>query len=409
MNRLIRPVIPGLAAGLLAVPWHAWPSAVAEEGVPTVVLIKKQPTVGDLFAKGALGEGWTRRSDPADASYDNETFNLHLAAEARILFHNAESVVVFDEGPAGTPALLSYRAAGKKSPSAVVRFEDGRVADVRASYSQDPDAQAEGISPVSVAVLLSQEGVPFQGYLMKKLGLSAPSLEEIAGQRELDRRLERRGRALREMVRRTRAYREAHPRPAMRALSTDVVDVMQNQAGITRDQAGLERYVQTFGAGPCIIVTVYERPSRTAALAHIQPGTSIGPSIDAMISRMGPAGAGVEARIIGGGEGAASAQQAGDMIEAFRRHGASVVEVDLTRSFGAKSAPAEGGAPPPPQDDSDAIVIDARTGEVYNMVGTPAVDAGRVRRNAMLAELAMFQKTPVEFVRAGLLRAAAAP
>src|SRR5262249_50243926 len=120
---------------------------------------------------------------------------------------------------------------------------------------------------------------------------------------------------LRQLIAQSEVYRSKRPMKSLRARQTSSINIMQHEAAITRAHKNLERFLQTFGAAPCFIVTIYDPISKTAALSHIDAGMPIGPSITQIVEKMGiPAGRTLESRIIGGYHNARSYAESSAII-----------------------------------------------------------------------------------------------
>lgn len=169
----------------------------------------------------------------------------------------------------------------------------------------------------------------------------------------------------------TEAYRAKHPRPKLDARGADGIDVGQGRAGATRGGVGLPRYLQSDGAGPCVILTLYEARTRSASMAHLDAGTGVRESVERMLARMGsPAGAAVEARLIGGMEGLSGDVLAKAVLK-LEKLGIPIVEVDVK----LKGEPEVEIEFPDGQRRrypklADSIILDTHDGAVYDMRGS---------------------------------------
>lgn len=214
---------------------------------------------------------------------------------------------------------------------------------------------------------------------------------------------------------RTAGFRAEKPRPKLKARTKDSVDVGQKQAGVSRRAEGLERYLQSSGAGPCVIFTLYHARSKTAALSHLDAGTGTADSVALMLHKMGlERGDKIEARLIGGMEGLSE-----DLflvaIKTLDRLGVDIVEVDMKLDEETPrvetSRTKKGGREKIVLEKVrgvlvDSIIIDTEDGEVYDMIGVPpepSPEDKKARKEAYEQEHGL----PTVMIPKGLLRPAA--
>jgi chemotaxis receptor (MCP) glutamine deamidase CheD len=186
--------------------------------------------------------------------------------------------------------------------------------------------------------------VPTSDKIFAKLGGRRVPLGEIANEAE-EERLGQRFVLLQNQTMRQR--------PQMDAPQEDQIDVLQHHAAITT-YGTTERYLQSDKAGPCVLLTLYDPASKTAAMAHLHALSGVSDSIAVMLAEMGVTkGAKVQARLIGGQAGMPQIFLVA--IKTLDNFGVAIMEVDTK---------VEG-------DPSDAIILDSQTGEVYDMQGAP--------------------------------------
>lgn len=83
----------------------------------------------------------------------------------------------------------------------------------------------------------------------------------------------------------------------------DAVEVMQRGYAITRPGGGRATHLQTFGAGPCYVLTLYDKGTKTGVMAHIDALTDFGASMNVIVAHLEKNGVDIgrmEARLIGG-------------------------------------------------------------------------------------------------------------
>lgn len=350
--------------------------------------IIESPTVEELYASGKLRRGWKKRTLPAYLSfkerviYDNEDFGLHLEARDKVLYEDDTTIVVFTYG--STYFFLTYHWRGKQAYLVAMRFKDNYQLDdgglLNSSVWQG--AKAEGITPTLIAMLLEKEGLPFRDFLIEKLNVPKLSDDARRQQEEYELDLEK----LKDLIEKTKEYRTRYPREYMQPLWKDAKTVFQHEYAVTNRQSGMPRYLQTFGADTCFILTIYDLDSKTAALAHIDATTDINLSIRQMLAKMNLSiqQKKLAARIIGGYQ-SSSTGEALELIKVLEAHSVEIVEVALKKKA----------------EESDSIIFDSETGEVFNMKGDLSwvknLKDSKIR--SLQSELAAMQgKTSLRFV-----------
>jgi len=130
------------------------------------------------------------------------------------------------------------------------------------------------------------------------------------------------------------------------------VEVFTHEFAMTRPGKGRSRYIQTFSAGPCVILSLYDPETKTGLVAHFDATTDVKASFHSLtaglqrhevdISRM-------KARIVGGQTGRSEELILGlrDQIKARQ---IEVVEEDIIESSFYVSN----------------VVLDTQTGELYD-------------------------------------------
>ncbi|PCI35995.1 MAG: hypothetical protein COB53_10430 [Elusimicrobia bacterium] len=192
-----------------------------------------------------------------------------------------------------------------------------------------------------------------------------------------------------ELIRQTKEYRAGNPRPSMKFLEENVINVVQFQAAVTGPRPGTERYLQTYGASTCIIVTIHDAESKAASLAHIDFGADSDASISQMLKKMGyQKGHSATAEVIGGYRGI-SFSQVVLLVESLERHGVTVREVQTKDEF---------------QRVGDKIILDSWTGQIYEMEGNLVLTPEEQKEWDFAVSLARQRNQPVRFKVAGLLR-----
>lgn len=84
--------------------------------------------------------------------------------------------------------------------------------------------------------------------------------------------------------------------------------VGMGEFGISKFGVSRTRYIQTFGVGPCVVITLYDKSTKTGMVAHFNGDTEMGyedikQSVRTILEKLGRAGVNMEtleARVIGG-------------------------------------------------------------------------------------------------------------
>jgi len=147
-------------------------------------------------------------------------------------------------------------------------------------------------------------------------------------------------------------------------LPFDYVMVLPRHVGYVM-RGSLSEKVLTIGAGPCVILTLYDKETGVGALTHLDAETDINKGVGDILYNLRQLGAktgNLKARIIGGLEG----QSEGlvyDIYVALRAYGIfyakssiSIVEADVLARSGSK-----------------AVILDAKDGKVYDLIGVPSI------------------------------------
>ena len=128
------------------------------------------------------------------------------------------------------------------------------------------------------------------------------------------------------------------------------VEVLQHEFTITRPGNDRSPFLQTFGAGPCVVLTLYDKRTKTGLLAHLDATTDVAGSFGQMAANLARHGVDIgnmEARIIGGQTG-----QSEELILKLRDQlgdrNVRIVEQDIVES----------------SYDVSAVVLDTNTGEL---------------------------------------------
>lgn len=162
------------------------------------------------------------------------------------------------------------------------------------------------------------------------------------------------------------------------------VEVFTQEYALTRPGEGRSRYIQTFGAGPCVILTLYDPTTKTGLVAHFPATTDVLKSFIILKNHLARHGVDIgkmEARIIGGQHGMSE-----ELILSIRDGLAS-----QTVSIVEQNILLEGW-------ETSSVVMDAETGEVYDYVET-ATTRQRIEVDLNALQVQMMVGQPLIFYR----------
>ena len=112
-----------------------------------------------------------------------------------------------------------------------------------------------------------------------------------------------------------------------------------------------KRYIETIGAGPCVIVTLYDTENHNGAMAHLDSRSDVLKALEIMAQKINHNKSSLEVRIIGGHIQERSSRQIISSISGFAlRTGNKIVEEDILSD-----------------EDSKSVVLDTETGKLYNL------------------------------------------
>ncbi|MDP8253584.1 MAG: hypothetical protein P9X27_04195 [Candidatus Kaelpia aquatica] len=208
---------------------------------------------------------------------------------------------------------------------------------------------------VTVKLSLASD-MPLYDWLRDTLELPDVTDEMLATEDERQEERDELAAALAEIQPQTDRYRSPMNLPP----NGSYVSVLQGSAGVTSPDTE-QPYLLTFGAGPCVIITLYDPTTGIGALAHLDAVTDVRGGINSMKYHMvnnGADGESIESRLVGGNRG--SEELILDIYTALEMHEIEIVERDIL-GYGSR-----------------AIVLDTSTGEIYDLIGTPPVDDVRL-------------------------------
>ncbi|KTC81130.1 Uncharacterised protein [Legionella cherrii] len=140
--------------------------------------------------------------------------------------------------------------------------------------------------------------------------------------------------------------------------STEGYAVLQHEIGITNNTS-LKPILGSYGAGPCVIIAIWNATTKTALLAHVDKFTSL-TSVESLFKRISSDDNDILEVHLHGGDWS-SKKQAAQIIELVENHkNAKILSADVCNDGHSKS-----------------LAIDGRTGEVFNDLSPAQLEHGR--------------------------------
>ncbi len=227
-------------------------------------------------------------------------------------------------------------------------YENGKI--TRIARNIDPEALAVNLA------LYGNEQLPLLDKINEFLGLPEPTEDLINKERILEQRREQERAELAKVTEREGRWisndngelvRTNQPRNSTYDIR-GANEVLQGQYSIK--QAEDSRYMQTFGIGPCVALTLYDNETRTGVMAHIDSPEKVENSTPVIIRQLQQQGIDpedLEARIIGG-RTELSEEIIRNLNQSLSQYNVPIVEEDILGNS------------------SRAIMMDLNDGEVYD-------------------------------------------
>ncbi|OGQ45858.1 MAG: hypothetical protein A3I05_08230 [Deltaproteobacteria bacterium RIFCSPLOWO2_02_FULL_44_10] len=130
------------------------------------------------------------------------------------------------------------------------------------------------------------------------------------------------------------------------------IEVFTDEYSITRPGNGRSPFLQTAGAGPCLVLTLYEKKTKTGLMAHVSAMADVVMSFKAMDRELRAQGVNItnmEARIVGGKSGLNVDTYISELKNELFQRGIQLVEEDTNRDGNIT-----------------AVTLDTTTGELHN-------------------------------------------
>jgi len=139
---------------------------------------------------------------------------------------------------------------------------------------------------------------------------------------------------------------------SVRSDTPKAIEVLQHEFAITRPGKGRSPLLQTFGAGPCVVMTLHDKQTKVGVMAHFDATTTVATSfnmIKVKLEKYGVDIGNMEMRLVGGQTG-----QSEELILSLRdqadERGIDIVEQEIVLS----------------RSNISAVMLDTETGELYD-------------------------------------------
>ena len=211
--------------------------------------------------------------------------------------------------------------------------------------------------------------VPFFNALKNRFGIKDPDEENLARARQIaqesNQKADERQREIDALKYLAEKNRLNEPREGIDIENDEFVgSVGQAEIGVLNPD-GKKRYLETLGAGPCIIVTAYDRSNKTAAMTHLDGLTDERTTLNQLFGSAGT----VEIRVFGGD--LSSINQLVSIKKILEEAGAVVEEWDILNA-------------------KKSIILDRETGKIFD-VKKGRERKGTSKQDAMAMELRSLQ------------------
>ncbi len=300
-------------------------------------LIDNAPTVESLVREGINDWRWSGKV------YTNGVIEI-TNSDTKILYDNTNIVMDLMEEDFYLSDYIYVEVVGLDDPLLAIKIsKDKEIIKIGGNYPRE-----------TIAVLLEDvKDLPLYNEIKEALDL--PEVTNYMKHRVKEdlQKKQMKKRSTREFLDKTLPQLEKRNVPRTgRLLPSDYVMVSQRHVGYAMRGSSLEK-VLTFGAGPCVILTLYDRETGVGALTHLDAGSEVTEGVRGILRQIEAKPENIEARIIGGLEGQ-SEELVYDIYIALERANVSIVEADVLARDGSK-----------------AVILDAKDGRVYDLLGVP--------------------------------------
>lgn len=243
----------------------------------------------------------------------------------------------------GQSYLYIYRKdiTDAENPHANVQIGRLEIDDSSNMSNFIPDAD---ISLVSETFYILKD-IPFFNYAKERFNISEPNEEMLKKAKELaqksNEKAEKQQQAIDEIKHLSEENSRKEKRKVLNIEDDNIVgSVAQGEMGFLENNT--KRYLETLGAGPCIIVTAYNPDKKIVAMSHIDALTDEKSTLTDMFRIAGKS----EIRVFGGD--ISSINQMVSIKQILSENNATVLDWDILNS-------------------SKSIILDSETGEVFDV------------------------------------------
>ena len=329
------------------------------------------PTIGNLAKQ--LNSQWDISSGNL-VRHKHFTDITYLKKENKVIYDDGGALLVIADMPETAMDRIVIRFYSPIYPAgnflAIILDKDFKNQEVYNGFVQDilkrleafPSSQAE-LDPIyeeaSQRVAFALDSGRGNSFISKVcVYLRLPEIAEtdkirIMGERDKFKEIEDR---VNSFIDSTQRMRSVAPRRDLPARLDDCITTGQKRMSASKyDPVNplMPRYLQSFGAADCVIVTFYYPGSKIGAMIHIDATTNIIESLRSLLYVMGISHDKIEIRLFGGYSMAflASILQTLDTLGVS----SNIREIEMNRPGSTQS-----------------IILDLFDGEAYNMLGKPA-------------------------------------
>lgn len=176
-------------------------------------------------------------------------------------------------------------------------------------------------------------------------------------------------------------YRKFNPETISTHIDFEKKDsfvVLQHEYAIAKETS-IKPVLASFGAGPCLIVALYDTKNKVAVLSHVDSCTDLTSLPKNLFSEISIES--TVAHLFGGQE--SSKEMCLQILDLIERRGIKIENLDIVRGFG---------------EDAASLAIDVRTGRVYTPVPYVCLDEDKsieCRLKVLELQMLMWNRSPL--------------
>lgn len=174
---------------------------------------------------------------------------------------------------------------------------------------------------------------------------------------------------------------EIHKRQELSPPVSESQVVLQSTYSIAGKETK-KRYLETTGAGPCVVATLYDPIKKLGSMVHFDNRSNIPRTIREMIDKMGGDSSKMQMRIIGGYEEEKSSQGIVEQLRTIARlDNTIIVEEDVLQNSKER--------------ESVDVVMDTETGEVFDLPSNHSERFSLTQMDKIKARMEMILEDPL--------------